>query len=246
MKSKVLSVGFGSKSSPSKVIPHRHDYWQLEIVTQGVIKCSISGEVLSLEIGDMLLVPPGLEHGFWYSEPPVAWISIKFEREEEDLPHWAGVIRSNLITRKLISSFKTAIHESPYLQCEKVFVIGFLETILHYVHYDHFRENDNSSELLVKHIMDKVYKRNGKSITIYELAEELSYSRSHLSKKFKEITGESLKSYIDHIRIQKIEELLRYREHSISEIAADLGFSDVFSFSKFFKKHTGMSPRKYI
>ncbi|MCS7461302.1 AraC family transcriptional regulator [Paenibacillus doosanensis] len=245
MKSQVLSVGFGSKLSPSKVLPHTHDYWQLEIATEGVITCNLLGEMRSLEIGDMLLVPPGVEHGFGYNEPPVAWISIKFERETGDLPYWTGIIHSNMITRKLISAFKTAIHASPYMQYEKVFVGGFLETILHYVHSGEFREINDSSELLVKRMMDSIYKRNGKSMTIYELAEELSYSRSHLSKKFKENTGESLKSFIDHIRIQKIEELLRYREQSISEIAADLGFHDVFSFSKFFKKHTGKSPRQY-
>ncbi|WP_028552990.1 helix-turn-helix transcriptional regulator [Paenibacillus sp. UNC451MF] len=245
MKSKVLSVYFGSRTYQSFRELHTHEYWQLEIVTQGVIQSRMLGEELSLEMGDMLLVPPGWEHGFTYNKQGVSWLTLKFEREEDDLPVWGGIIHGNQFTSRLVSSFKTVIHESPYRSYEKTFINGFLETMLHYVRSDEFHRTDDSSELLVKLVMEKVNKRNGRAITINELAEELSYTRSHLSKKFKEITGENLKSYIDHVRIQKIEELLRYREQSISEIAEDLGFNDLFSFSKFFKKHTGESPRQF-
>jgi AraC family transcriptional activator of pobA len=246
MKSELLSVYFGSKSSPSKVVPHAHDYWQLEIATQGVIHSRMLGEELALEKGDMLLVPPCWEHGFWYRKPGVAWITLKFERAPDESPVWGGIIPGNQFTGRLIAALKAAIHDSAYKPYEKIFVIGFLETIFHYIVSDEFHKTDDPAEQLVKHITEKILSRDGRAVSVSDLAGELSYTRSHLSKKFKEITGDNLKSYIDRIRIQKIEELLRYREHSISEIAADLGFNDIFSFSRFFKKHKGESPRQFI
>ncbi|MFE5323186.1 AraC family transcriptional regulator [Paenibacillus sp. NPDC056579] len=245
MKSKVLSVYFGSRAYPSVRELHRHEYWQLEIVTQGAIQSTMLGEEHSLDMGDMLLVPPGWEHGFTYNPNGASWLTLKFEREDDGFPVWGGTIHGNQFTSRLVSSFKTVIHDSPYKSYEEAFVNGFLDTMFHYVQSDDFHKSDDTSELLVKLVMDQVKMRNGRAITINELAEELSYTRSHLSKKFKEITGESLKSYIDQVRIQKMEEQLRYREQSISEIAADLGFNDIFSFSKFFKKHTGESPRQF-
>jgi AraC-like DNA-binding protein len=246
MKSKVLSVYFGKRVYSYIHVLHSHEYWQLEIVTQGALQCRILGEVVALETGDMLLIPPGWEHGFIYDEHNVSWITIKFEREGDNAPQWGGIIHGNPFTSRLVSSFKTVIHDAAYKDFEKVFVDGFLDTMFQYIRSDEFHKTHDSSELLVKHVIEKVHMRNGKAITVLELAEELSYTRSHLSKKFREMTGESLKSYIDQIRVQKIEELLRYSEHSISEVAADLGFNDIFSFSKFFKKHTGESPRQYI
>ncbi|WP_028550683.1 helix-turn-helix transcriptional regulator [Paenibacillus sp. UNC451MF] len=246
MKSELLSVHFGSRAYQCIKPLHSHEHWQLEIVTQGVIHCQMLDELLSLEAGDMLLVPPVCEHGFRYHKHDVAWISLKFECEIDDFPLWGGIIHGNQFTSRLITSFKLAIHDSVFKQYEKVFVNGFLETMFHYIQSDDFHRTDDPSELLVKLITEKISMRNGKAITVNELAEELSYTRNHLSKKFKDITGENLKSYIDQIRIQKIEELLRYRELTISEIASDLGFNDLYSLSKFFKNRTGESPSQFI
>lgn len=246
MKTAILSTYFGVKTAPSAVGLHTHDYWQMEIVTQGAIDAGLQGEAFVLETGDILLIPPGWEHEFAYRLPGVAWITLKFERGEDDGPLWGGIIRGNQTTGRLIASFRAAIRGSAYKPYEKAFVHGFLETMFQYIRSDDFHaSDDDKSDRLVRQITEKVLTRNGKAVTVNELAEQLSYTRSHLSKRFKDITGESLKAYIDKIRIRKIEELLRYREHSLSEIAADLGFHDLFSFSRFFKKHTGESPRAY-
>ncbi|MDF2719390.1 MAG: AraC family transcriptional regulator [Paenibacillus sp.] len=241
----VLSVFFGKKIDPAIVAPHTHTYWQMEIVTQGVLRSGFRGESLLLETGDILLVPPGWEHEFIYDKPGISWITLKFERREDAAPVWGGVIRGGHFTDRLVSSFKIAIRGSASKDYEKTFVVGFLDTMFQYIRSDDFHTSADSSGALLGHITDKVLARGGRAVTVNELAEELSYTRSHLSKKFKEITGQSLKVYIDQLRMQKVEELLRYRELGIAEIAGDLGFNDIFSFSRFVKKHTGVSPREY-
>jgi AraC family transcriptional activator of pobA len=244
MKCELLSIYLGTRYKPFER-PHTHQYWQLEIITQGVVRSKMRDAEFSLEAGDMLLIPPEWEHGFWYKPGALAWITLKFERDGDDFPVWGGMIPGNQFTSKLITSFKSAIFDTVYKPYEKVFVNGFLATIFHYIQSDEFHQTDDPAKLLIKHVTDQILARDGRAVTINELAEELSYTRSHLSKKFKEITGGNLKSYIDQIRTQKIKELLLYREHSISEIAVDLGFTDIFSFSRFFKKHTGESPRQF-
>ncbi|MEF3305587.1 AraC family transcriptional regulator [Paenibacillus sp. GYB003] len=240
----VLSVFFGHKTAASVVAAHSHPYWQLEIVTHGGLRCAFAGDGFALEAGDMLLVPPECEHGFVYDKPGVSWITIRFERAEDGESRWGGVIRGRPFTDRLVSSFKIAIPGSADKPYEKAFVGGFLDALLHYIRSDEFRQPADSPGALLGQITDMVLARGGRAVTVSELAEELSYTRSHLSKKFRAIAGESLKAYIDRLRVQKAEELLKYREDSISEIAADLGFGDLFSFSRFVKKHTGASPRE--
>jgi len=245
VKSNILSVYFSSGKKQLAAGLHTHEYWQLEIITQGMVHSGLLGQSIALQTGDMLLIPPGWKHEFIYDKPELTWTTLKFEWNDHDTPVWGGHIHGNMFTNRLISSFRTAIPGIAYKDYEKAFVNGFLETIFRYVQSDDFRNAGNQSYQLAKLVAEKVLLRNGQAITIHELAEELSYTRSHLSKRFKEITGGNLKSYIDQVRVQKVEEMLRYREHSVSEIAIELGFNDLFSFSKFYKKHSGMSPRQF-
>ena len=66
-----------------------------------------------------------------------------------------------------------------------------------------------------------------------------------LSKSFKSTFGYTLKSLIDNIVVQAAKEKLLLTDMTIKEIAFDLQFTDEFYFSRFFKKHTGVSPRAY-
>jgi len=52
--------------------------------------------------------------------------------------------------------------------------------------------------------------------------------------------------YKNHIRTQNAVNLIKTGNMSVSEIAEVLGFDNVYAFSQFFKKQTGIAPSKYI
>ena len=78
-------------------------------------------------------------------------------------------------------------------------------------------------------------------LTIEEIAEALHYSKSYISHTFKEITGCSLISYINLLRCQNATSLL-LDGSSVSEAAAEVGFTDVSYFTRVFKKSLGILP----
>ncbi len=67
----------------------------------------------------------------------------------------------------------------------------------------------------------------------------------HLSATVKEISGKTAKEVIHKVIIDRAKEQLANTDIPISKIAYNLGFSDLYTFSHFFKKHGGMSPSKY-
>lgn len=79
-------------------------------------------------------------------------------------------------------------------------------------------------------------------LTVRQLADLAGLSRYHFSRLFKLVTDKSLVEYINLIRINKSESLLRNKALNISEIALATGFSDIFYFSRTFKKHKKVSP----
>lgn len=83
------------------------------------------------------------------------------------------------------------------------------------------------------------------NITVQSIADTLSIDRSYFSNLFKKETGLSPKQYLINHRLSKALELLNKGKYSVSVISASVGFSDLFTFSRCFKKHYGVSPSEY-
>lgn len=99
---------------------------------------------------------------------------------------------------------------------------------------------------LVTDVANYVQKHLSELISTEEMAKSLYMSRSHLSTKFKELTGETLTDFILIEKTEEAKRLLRYSDKSIPAISAYLGFSSQSHFSRVFKKYTGYSPKEYM
>ncbi len=77
------------------------------------------------------------------------------------------------------------------------------------------------------------------------LAGYFGYSYGYLSNIFHKTTGETLISYYTLRRLEAAAMLLKDRSMSISEIAELLKYSSIYSFSRAFKTHFGVSPTEY-
>ena len=83
------------------------------------------------------------------------------------------------------------------------------------------------------------------AITTQEIADALYTSRPHLSKKFKEETGQKLCDFITKQKIDEAKRLLKYTDKPLLAIAVYLGFSSQSHFTRVFKKITGKTPSEY-
>jgi len=81
--------------------------------------------------------------------------------------------------------------------------------------------------------------------TVADYAEILNKSPKTLSNLFKKIGSKSPSQYIKDRKMLEARRLLTYTEMTVSEIGYELGFLDVQSFSRFFKKFQGVSPAEY-
>lgn len=83
------------------------------------------------------------------------------------------------------------------------------------------------------------------SFSVARLAEELSVSKAHLSRVFKEHTGRTIIEHVNHLRLNRAKDLLTRTEHTVSHIVDQIGFIDVSSFTKKFRVTVGMTPLTY-
>lgn len=83
------------------------------------------------------------------------------------------------------------------------------------------------------------------TLSVSEIAAHFQLHPTYLGSVFKRIQHTSLLQYISEVRISEARKLLRETNLKISEIAEQTGFSDIYYFSKRFKKITGCSPKEY-
>ena len=77
------------------------------------------------------------------------------------------------------------------------------------------------------------------------LSEKLNQEYTSLSRLFSSVEGVTIERFILKQKIEKVKELISYKELTLSEIAFEVGYSSVAHLSAQFKKETGMSPSEF-
>ena len=77
------------------------------------------------------------------------------------------------------------------------------------------------------------------------LADEVRLSKYHFHQLFRRVTGETPKSYVDRLRLERAALQLRIRRAAVLEIALECGYRNHETFSRAFRAQFAMSPRDY-
>lgn len=85
----------------------------------------------------------------------------------------------------------------------------------------------------------------GQRMGLPRIAAAAGLSPFHFGRLFKQTTGRSPHQFLLERRICVAKEMLRARQLSVAEIAAELGFYDQSHFSQVFKRNAGMTPRQF-
>jgi len=98
-----------------------------------------------------------------------------------------------------------------------------------------------SITMCIEYIYDHIHER----ITVEDLADYTDLSPSYLSRLFKKELGVAVSDYIREKKIDKAQNLLKYSDFSLVEIANYLSFSSQSHFIQTFEKLVGQTPKKY-
>ncbi len=77
------------------------------------------------------------------------------------------------------------------------------------------------------------------------LTDNLHLDYTYLSSLFSSVEGRTIENYFILQRIEKAKELLAYEQHTLSEIAWELGYSSTAHLSNQFRKVTGLTPTHF-
>jgi two-component system response regulator YesN len=104
-------------------------------------------------------------------------------------------------------------------------------------------ENNGKKDIIkAKEYIEAHYNEN---LTLEILADVVHMNPFYFSSYFKKNAGENFKDYVNDVRIKNAVSLLVSTDMKTYEIAAEVGFRDVRSFTEVFSKYYGETPAAY-
>jgi len=97
----------------------------------------------------------------------------------------------------------------------------------------------------INRVIDYLRGNLDRQVKLEELAKVACFSEFHFHRIFGAVTGETLNSFTNRLRLEKAARLLRYSDQSLTDIALHCGFSSSATFSRAFRSGYGTSPSEF-
>lgn len=110
---------------------------------------------------------------------------------------------------------------------------------------DYYMQLDGSENRYISRTVELIREQYAQKLSIEGISEELGVSASYLSRKFKEVTGQTFLDFLNKYRIQQAVAMLNTGRYRIGEISDATGFTDYKHFCAVFKKYTLQAPSKF-
>ncbi len=247
---------------------HTQDKWELSYVLTGEGERLIGDTTEAFVSGDMVLVPPGIPH-CWYFSPEVtdtrgriANITIVFSDSVLDgLPALFPSL-SDAIT--VIRSRREAVSFKGKLSKEIAGILlrmrelkdperipWFIELLLLLSRSDGQTsagsfQKLSREETRLSQIHTWVICNADRKVSVGEIAAHVGMNKSAFCTFFRKATGKTFVEYLNEYRIETACELLEKGGMSISEACYRAGFGDIPYFNRLFRRLKGCSPSEYV
>lgn len=235
----LTSVGY--KESPLE--PERqYAGWCMLYLLSGEIVLRVEGEMIRVTGGEFLLLPPGLRfHAVWFRDS-IGYMGGFEEETMKDLSY--TLLRSTSPVR-----FKVAVDDEPLVsevfesmlrnKTNIMYMATAIDLLLNLLHLD---VNEGR---LCSRFLDEIFKGTPIPEGPSYYSDLLGVSAFVLNRMVKVETGRTTGEWIAIARIILAKRYLKDKSLSMSEVSEKVGFEDQSYFSRFFRKHEGITPSKY-
>ncbi|BBI32979.1 AraC family transcriptional regulator [Cohnella abietis] len=251
---------------------HWHAHFEFIVMQEGRASFLIDSIPYEASPGEVLIVPSGALHvGYSLDDKPVKYVSIVFSSslfEDFSLdstyqtyikPYLEGTQSFPVKLGDAATSHPEAfslLHQAmeEFTSKKPAYRLAVINHLmLLFIHISrsikpsssagHSTEQSFSRKLEpFKQLIRYLEMNPSHKISVEQASNKVNLSSFHFCKIFKKITGRTFIDFVNLLRINEAERLLRDSSMSVTEIAEQIGCDNPNYFTKLFKKYKGMTP----
>lgn len=231
-----------------------HPYWELTYVDKGVLSTTVDGKDYELKQGDLIFYAPLQFHTqSTLDKNSSSYLTINFNMDFNhhellcnkvfNLQRESYSVVSNLIKELSNDSIYSNDLALCYLKQLIIQTLRLENSCSQSRPTTHMQQTYENQ--LLNDIIKFIYDNIDSKISIDTLCTHFCISTSMLHSLFKKNMNNTVKNYINELKLNKSKELIKSSTYTLSEISEILGFSSIHYFSKKFKSSFGVSPTEY-
>ena len=228
-----VQFGYQNCENSHSFGPAIRTHWLIHYVVSGCGIFKKDEKEYKVSQGEMFVIPPWCETYYEAdSETPWSYIWIGFEAENLPIP-----LDDKITCPKASSVFRDMKRCEEFESGRNLFLVSKIWEMFSLI------ENLNSEKSgYVDSAKSFIRSQYMLGIGVEEIARHVGLNRSYFSDIFKKGTGKSPVRYLMEYRMNVAHSLLTESKTSVATAAHSVGYTDVFIFSKAFKKYWGYSP----
>ncbi len=238
---------------------HQHQTPSLIVVTSGHGSCSLGDHHFPMTPDSAILIPPREDHSTSdHPGKPMNIFSVEFTNEKVGistvswrklLSHRSPISLSVYAAKQIRHELRILLHEqktqaaefSVLMEVALTRLLIILSRHLNSMSLQYDREVDSLSK--VKAVLDELEKHCYEHHDLGEASKLAHLSQRHFSNLCHEIKGMSYIKWINGVRCEKAKTLLSTTSMPIASIVFEVGFDEVSTFYRAFKKYCGQTPK---
>lgn len=237
--------------------PHWHNAFEILQIYERELYIEYEGEHFTAVPGDMIVFGSNVVHAGRTGENGCLYRALQFKWDEllGDTPfeqrllhdllngtyHFQARIRDDEANRLFDAIVQ--VHDAKGL-VQPIAEKGQLCQLITYLmqHYMNSTYFFSSTDDRLSALLDYIKQHFTEDLTTEQLAEQFSYSKAHLCRKFKKNFGLPITDYIHTCRIEYAQHLIKEDKMELTEIATKCGYNSYSYFSRKFRQMSVVTP----